>query len=86
MTEMIEGPSKVSRAEKFSCYSSPGVWNDTSNAMKRNQIAWYLWAIGTVLVVMSWTGGVPVSVGWFGFALGLVGSAISWGLRPPSDD
>jgi len=54
--------------------------------MKRNQIAWYLWAIGTVLVVMSWTGGVSTTVGWFGFALGLVGSAISWGLRPPSGD
>jgi len=52
--------------------------------MKRNQIAWWLWAIGTVLVVLSWMGIVSVTVGWGGFAIGLVGSAISWGLRPPS--
>lgn len=52
--------------------------------MNRNQIAWWLWAIGTILVVMSWTGGVSTNVGWCGFALGLVGSFISWGPRPPS--
>jgi len=23
--------------------------------MKRNQIAWWLWSIGTVLIVMSWS-------------------------------
>lgn len=45
--------------------------------MKRNQIAWWLWAIGTVLV-LSWMGIVSVTVGWGGFAIGLVGSAISW--------
>jgi hypothetical protein len=52
--------------------------------MKRNQIAWWFWAIGTVLVVLSWFDVVSTTVGWCGFALGVVGSVISWGLRPPS--
>jgi len=52
--------------------------------MKRNQIAWYLWAIGTLLVVLSWVGVVSPTIGWCGFAIGLVGTVISWGLRPPS--
>ena len=51
--------------------------------MKRNQIAWWLWAIGTVLIVLSWVDVVSTNIGWCGFALGLVGSVISWGLRPP---
>ena len=51
--------------------------------MERNQIAWWLWAIGTVLIVMSWFDIVSTSIGWFGFAVALVGSVISWGLRPP---
>lgn len=86
MTEMIESPSESVPGREVFLLFFTGCAEGHINAMKRNQIAWYLWAIGTVLVVMSWTGGVPVSVGWFGFALGLVGSAISWGLRPPSDD
>lgn len=52
--------------------------------MKRNQIAWCLWAIGTALVVLSWVGVVSTTIGWCGFAVGLVGTVISWGLRPPS--
>lgn len=51
--------------------------------MHRNQIAWWLWAVGTVLIVMSWFDIVSTTIGWCGFAIGLVGSAISWGLRPP---
>lgn len=51
--------------------------------MKRNQIAWYMWAIGMALVVLSWLDVVSNTVGWCGFTIGLVGSAISWGLRPP---
>ncbi|HEU4835049.1 MAG TPA: hypothetical protein VFS90_11560 [Pyrinomonadaceae bacterium] len=53
--------------------------------MNRNQIAWYFWAIGTVLIVLSWVGVVSTTVGWGGFAIALVGSVISWGLRPPSN-
>lgn len=54
--------------------------------MKRNQIAWWLWAIGTVLVVLNWLGVVNSIVGWIGFAIGLVGSVIAWGVRPPRGD
>ena len=51
--------------------------------MTRNQFAWWLWAIGTLLIVLSWFGIVSYNVGWGGFAIALVGSVISWGLRPP---
>ena len=58
---------------------------DRSNTMSRIQIAWLCWAIGTILVVLSWFGVVSYTIGWCGFALGLVGSVISCGLRPPSN-
>lgn len=45
-----------------------------------------MWGVGTVLVVLSWFDVVSSNIGWFGFALGLVGSAISWGFRPPRDE
>jgi hypothetical protein len=53
--------------------------------MTRNQIAWWLWAVGTILIVMSWLDIVSPTIGWGGFILGLVGSFISWGPRPPSN-
>jgi hypothetical protein len=51
--------------------------------MKRNQIAWYLWFIGTVLIVLSWFKVVNNTIGWCGFGMGMVGSVMSWGVRPP---
>lgn len=54
--------------------------------MRRNQLAWWLWAAGTVLIVLSWLGAVSTIVGWCGFVIGLVGSVLSWGLRPPRND
>ena len=51
--------------------------------MRRQQIAWWLWALGTVLIVLSWVGDVSPTIGWCGFLLGLVGSVMGWGLRPP---
>jgi len=54
--------------------------------MKRNQIAWWLWAVGTVLIVLCWTGVVSTTIGWCGFGLGLFGSILGWGLRPPPGD
>jgi hypothetical protein len=51
--------------------------------MNKNQIAWWLWAVGTVLIVLSWFDGVSTTIGWCGFGIALVGSVISWGLRPP---
>jgi hypothetical protein len=52
--------------------------------VKRNQIAWWFWAVGTVLIVLSWFEVVSTIVGWCGFGIGLVGSVIGWGLRAPS--
>ena len=54
--------------------------------MNRQQIAWWLWAVGTVLIVMSWFDRVSPNVAWCGFAIGLFGSALGWGLRPPRND
>jgi len=51
--------------------------------MKRNQMAWWLWAVGIVLITLNWAGVVNSTVGWFGFGLGMAGSCIGWGLRPP---
>jgi hypothetical protein len=52
--------------------------------MKRNQIAWWLWAFGTVLIALAWFDVVSTTIGWCGFGIGMVGSVIGWGLRPPS--
>ena len=52
--------------------------------MKRHRFAWYLWAIGTVLIALSWFSVVSNTVGWIGFAIGMVGSVIGWGFRPPA--
>ncbi len=52
--------------------------------MKRNQIAWWLWAVGTVLIALSWFDVVSTTIGWCGFGIGMIGSAMSWGLRPPT--
>jgi heme/copper-type cytochrome/quinol oxidase subunit 1 len=51
--------------------------------MKRNQISWWLWAVGTVLIALSWFDVVSTTIGWCGFGIGIVGSVLGWGLRPP---
>jgi hypothetical protein len=44
---------------------------DRTNIMSRNQIAWWFWAIGTVLVVLSWMNVVSYTiVGWVRFGTG----------------
>ena len=42
-----------------------------------------MWAVGTFLIVLSWFSVVSATVGWVGFGVGLAGSVISWGVRPP---
>ena len=54
--------------------------------MKRNKIAWYFWAVGTVLIALSWFGVVSNTIGWCGFAIGMFGSISGWGVRPPQDE
>lgn len=51
--------------------------------MNRHRIAWYLWAVGTVLIVLCWLSVVSNTVGWTGFGIALTGTVLSWGLRPP---
>lgn len=54
--------------------------------MSRQKIAWWLWAIGTTIIVLSWLNVVSSFIGWCGFGIGLTGSILSWGLRPPKDN
>jgi hypothetical protein len=42
----------------------------------RLSIAWILWIAGLVLIIGSWTGTVPVEVGWVGFGIALVGTLL----------
>lgn len=38
--------------------------------------AWLFWIIGTILIVSSWYGLVRIELGWFGFAVALLGSVL----------
>ena len=51
--------------------------------MNRQQISWWLWVVGTVLIALSWFNVVSTTIGWGGFLIGMVGSMSSWGVRPP---
>ena len=51
--------------------------------MNRHKISWWLWAAGSVLIVLSWFDVVSPTIGWCGFGIGMVGSVLGWGLRPP---
>lgn len=46
--------------------------------MKPSQVAYWLWSVGTVLIVLSWCGLVSRSIGWGGFAAALIGSLVSF--------
>ena len=51
--------------------------------MTRHQTAWWLWAVGTALIVLSWVNVVTATIGWCGFGIGLAGSVLGWGMMPP---
>ena len=51
--------------------------------MTRMQIAWWLWLIGSILIALSWFNVVSTTIGWCGFGIGMFGSILAWGLRPP---
>ena len=46
--------------------------------MRREYIPYWVWAIGTVLIALSWFGLVSGGVGWGGFAAALIGSIMSF--------
>jgi len=46
--------------------------------MRREYIAYSIWATGTVLIVLSWFGLVSRDIGWGGFAAALSGSIMSF--------
>jgi len=48
---------------------------------------WALWVCGTALIVLSWVDVVPVTIGWVGFGVAVVGTLLSFaaqgGARQP---
>jgi hypothetical protein len=61
-------------------------YTGTIPGMNRHQVSWWLWAVGTVLIALSWFDVVSSKVGWCGFGIGMLGSVLGWGLRPPGRD
>src|SRR5262249_52477585 len=46
--------------------------------MRLYRFGLFVWVVGTVLIVLSWTGTVSPSAGWAGFAIAGVGVVVSW--------
>jgi hypothetical protein len=46
--------------------------------MRLRQVSWAFWLIGTALIAGSWIDVVSPAVGWIGFAIALVGTAVSY--------
>ena len=42
------------------------------------KLAWFVWIVGTILIVMSWNGTVSPTTGWVGFGIALVGVLLSF--------
>lgn len=42
------------------------------------RLAWSLWIVGTILILLSWTNSVTPEVGWTGFVMALIGALLSW--------
>lgn len=41
--------------------------------MALSLLAWPLWIVGTILVLLSWVDVVSIPIGWAGFAIGTIG-------------
>src|SRR5215203_4064112 len=54
--------------------------------MSKRQAAWWFWAVGSTLIALSWFDVVSYEVGWFGFAIGMLGSILGWGIMPPPSE
>jgi peptidoglycan/LPS O-acetylase OafA/YrhL len=46
--------------------------------MNLYKLAWLIWILGTILIVLSWDGTVGVEVGWAGFVIALIGVILSF--------
>jgi hypothetical protein len=53
---------------------------------KQLSLARKIWAVGALLVVLSWFRIVSNTVGWIGFVIGMSGTFIASGLDQPGDD
>jgi hypothetical protein len=46
--------------------------------MRREFIPYWIWAVGTVLIALTWLGLVNPIAGWCGFLVALIGSIMSF--------
>ena len=46
--------------------------------MELYKLAWLIWIVGTILIVLSWDGTVSAEVGWAGFVTALLGVGLSF--------
>ena len=51
--------------------------------MAKNQVCWALWIVGTAVIVASWADVVTATVGWIGFCITVIGTALSYTQRSP---
>jgi len=42
------------------------------------KLAWLIWIVGTILIVLSWDGTVSAEIGWAGFVIALIGVGLSF--------
>ena len=56
------------------------------SGMQLYRLSWLLWIAGTVIIVLSWCDAVSATVGWYGFAVALAGTLLSWAARSTSRD
>ena len=47
------------------------------SGVRFDQAVWAVWWLGTILIVLSWTGTVSNTVGWIGFAAALASTFAS---------
>jgi hypothetical protein len=46
--------------------------------MELYKLAFLMWIVGTILVVLSWDGTVSPEIGWSGFVIALIGVGLSF--------
>jgi hypothetical protein len=54
-----------------------------------HRLVWFIWMVGTALIVLSWTSAVSTTVGWIGFGIACAAALVSYLPKkhvPPNQD
>ena len=87
LTSLRRSAEKRNAKNQTKLRRDESVWVRFSDPrMNRQRIAWFMWAIGSVLIALSWFSVVSTTIGWIGFGVGMAGSMIGWGLKPPPSE